>query len=67
MVMPQFLFLGQRWVNVDKITSVEVHKDSVTTNPFCVVLYGTSGKIILDETESKELTKWLAANRVKND
>lgn len=64
--MPQFLFLGQRWINVDKITSVDMGKDPASMEPTCVVCCGSS-KITLDQKESKEMLKWLAANKIKID
>jgi hypothetical protein len=40
--MPQFLFLGNRWINVDKITFVEFVPDMKSGASCCKVHYGSA-------------------------
>jgi hypothetical protein len=64
--MPQFLFLGNHWINVDKITSVRFRPDSKTAEDCAVIQYGsTNFSVDLDPEDTRKLIEYLKKNSVQ--
>jgi hypothetical protein len=64
--MPQFLCVGERWINVDKITSVEVKDTPKTDEVYCVVRYGNATTSVqLNVEDSKPLLEWLRKHKAE--
>ncbi len=58
--MAHFLFLGQHWINLDKIISVSFRPDPKSGKEFCQIDYGSlAAKLSLGEEDSKKLTEYL--------
>jgi hypothetical protein len=58
--MPQFLFLGDRWINVDKITFVEFVPANMSGKLCAKVHYGAAtASVRLNESDSEKLVEYL--------
>ena len=65
--MPQFIRLGNRWLNVDKIISVELNMATAQGDERFTVTYGCGANqtfVNLNPEESKKLAEWLQRHKV---
>jgi hypothetical protein len=65
MEMAQFLFLGEQWINVRKITTVTFCADPKSSKQCCIVHFGAvATKVQLNAGDSEKLVEYLKENSV---